>query len=100
LNVGDRVRLWTGQRAPRTSPKHLFLGERAVTQVLPIAIFLSGRRMGIWVNGLRLSYVERHELARADGFSTVNKMIEWFGRVHGLSKKRPFRGYVIRWSLA
>lgn len=37
--------------------------------------------------------VEEDQLARADGFASIDDMLDWFHKTHGL----PFEGVLIEW---
>lgn len=48
---------------------------------------------GFFVDGVKLTEEQAHELARLDGFSSANEMVGWFLETHG----RYFFGHLIRW---
>lgn len=93
IRQGDTLYLYTGQRRPGAK----LLKTTLCTEARAIEICLSGEGAGIFMDGTRLLTETRAALAAADGFETVNQLIEWFRQTHGLSEERPFRGQVIRW---
>lgn len=44
---------------------------------------------------IRLPKTDAEKLARADGFASLGRMLDWFRETHGL----PFHGYLIEWEL-
>lgn len=89
IKVGDTVHLYTGLRRPGAR----WLGIGRVTSVRDIAMYflmvaIEGKKHHNYANVIE-------ELAKADGFASVDEMLSWFLTTHGL----PFYGQVIRWRL-
>jgi hypothetical protein len=49
----------------------------------------------IWINEIELSEEEAHDVARHDGFESVDKLMVWFKQVHSL----PFEGTLLKWKV-
>ncbi len=107
--VGDVLYLFTGQRTKKCRR----LGEARCSRVTPIRIAV----FDTWIHQIleyqlvALSYrtdeceylpwsiysrSQERKIARADGFSDMVEMAEWFKKTHGL----PFYGLLIRWRLS
>ena len=93
IAFGDTLRLYTGLRRP--GARLLAVGR--VTSVQTIR--LNWRKCLLdWkpqTKMLDTEFAQRTRIARLDGFSNWNEMIQWFERTHGL----PFNGVLIRWKL-
>jgi len=93
IYINDTLYLYTGLRRPGAR----LLKTAVCREVLLFEIYLSGEKAGIWVGGTRLGARRRRALAVDEGFATVDDLVAWFQRTHGLSAKRMFRGHLIRW---
>lgn len=93
IKAGDTLYLYMGQRQPGAA----LLRTVKCRSVAEIKIALSGPDRGIVVNGVWLFQRERLRLAKRDGFGTVNNLVEFFVKTHGLRPGKPFLGQVIRW---
>ena len=80
--LNDTLYLYTGMRRPGAR----LLKTAPCKEVLSIEIRLSGEKAGSWVDGKSLGCRGRQVLAQADGFASVNDLVEWFQRTHGLSE--------------
>jgi len=98
--VGDRLYLYTGMRTKQCRK----LGEAVVTQTLAIELYgipspwsYRAPRMKLTdtVSGQThiVGTMEAEAQAKLDGFSSFDRMHEWFKGTHGL----PFEGLLIRW---
>lgn len=91
--VGDAISLreWTGK--PYRS-KQRILGESTIRIVGEVLID-EAPTMGcfIWVDRIMLSLEAAIGFSKADGFSGLKDMAEWFKLEHGL----PFKGILICW---
>ena len=83
---GDRLHLYTGMRT-RACRK---LAERTCTAATNVTIGQSFVRLA----DRYLTDDECQRFARADGFESMQAMLNWFAETHGL----PFSGIVINWS--
>ena len=83
---GDHLYLYTGMRTKRCRK----LRDAECAAVEPIGIDHAGR---IAVGGNYLGTAGEAALARADGFGTVQELVDWFVRHYGL----PFAGVIIHW---
>lgn len=85
--VGDRIslRCWSGK--PYRSKQEI-IGESTITSVETCAIDEHGSIIGgCWSNG--------EALAKMDGFSDFQEMLEWFRKEH---KSDSFEGIFIAWT--
>ena len=69
------------------------LGEAVCTYAKPLTLSLAGEVGGGQVVAVCGAPYTSAELARRDGFASIDEMFAWFQRTHGL----PFRGLLIRW---
>ena len=87
---GDVLHLYTGMRTKACRK----LREEVCTASEPIGIGRDGFvLMGEGDGFKRLAPVEIEDLARADGFDTVETFFEFFKQTHGI----PFNGMLIKW---
>ena len=86
---GDTIslRMWTGK--PYRS-KQRILREATVLGTDTVRV----HDTGIMLHGEHLPLAKAWCFAKADGFNTLQDMLEWFNVTHGL----PFEGIVIYWS--
>ena len=82
---GDRLQLYTGQRTAACR----LLGEGICMTVQPVVI----SEDAIVLDGWRLPFGNRCQLAGADGFVTVEEFKAFFRKQYGL----PFEGFLINW---
>lgn len=94
LKVGDRLFLDTWEGKPYRS-KTRRLGIGVIESVQLITLGRGPVHGEIIVDGQLLGNQERTAVARADGFSSVAELLDWFEENHGL----PFCGVIIRWEL-
>lgn len=94
---GVKAYLYTGQRTANCRK----IGEGTITDVMPIEIGrLSCGEPYAEVtehdgNLTHMVYEQLDSLARDDGFSNGEEMVEWFDTLYGL----PFTGYMHKWAL-
>ena len=84
------LRQWTGK--PYRS-KQRTLRESVISEVEPIRITEICIIIGTGDCSFPLNEQQAWELAKADGFNTLQDMLEWFNVMHGL----PFEGILIKW---
>ena len=89
---GHRISLrqWSGK--PYRS-KQRILRESIITEVEPIRITENCIILGQGDCSFPLNEQQMWKLAKADGFNTLQDMLEWFNVMHGL----PFDGVMIKW---
>lgn len=89
IKAGDwlSLRRWTGRAYG--SPQEV-LREATCLSVEPITI----NALDIVLNGKALSDEQCEKIARGDGFADAREMVDWFGKIHGLS----FSGTLICWT--
>ena len=88
------LRRWTG-KAYRSKQEELAVGRCLAVCWITIGCPEDSYPDGILIDGIRMDTAERAAIARADGFSCMTGMLDWFENEHGL----PFAGIVIRWRL-
>ena len=90
---GDLIslRAWTG--APYRS-KQLVLREAVIVRVAQFRLRELSGKMCVSLDEWPLSAWDAEGFARADGFTSMPEMADWFRATHGL----PFEGIVIYWS--
>lgn len=87
-SIGETLFLYTGLRGKNARK----LGEAVCSEVFKIKIcHWHGFRTR---NNEQTTREQRMEIAKLDGFSSVEELIQWFNDTHGL----PFYGHVIRWN--
>lgn len=86
---GDALQLYTGMRT-RHCRKLL---EARCTAVTGVEINRDSRGPVLRLDGEAINRVGAENLARNDGFSSLDDMVDWFEQHHGL----PFRGVCIQW---
>lgn len=91
---GDTLSLrgWKGLPRRRGSVQ-VEIKKTVCESVTPVTLGHGQYCEGIRAAGVELSEPARDELARADGFQTVDGMLAWFNNRYGL----PFEGEIIRW---
>jgi hypothetical protein len=87
FEVGDTLQFYTGMRTKncqriRQDEKCTFVGRITID-----------KNRQVWLGLNRLWGYDLLELAKDDGFSTPDEMIDFFEATHGL----PFEGQLIRW---
>ena len=84
--IGDTLYLYTGMRTKGCRK----LGKAICAKTSQVVITHDWR---ILVNGILVK--DGDGFARADGFSDMTEMFDWFHKTHGL----PFEGSLIEWSV-
>ena len=79
------LRRWTGK--PYRSKQEILRTETCLS-VDPVRV----SNEGVSVGG---RWVDKEQIAQAEGFVDFGEMVLWFGITHGL----PCDGFLIRWSL-
>lgn len=104
--VGDKIALYYGQRTRHC----MLLGRSKVVKVESIVIAMSsnfvlndlptGNDIYIDINGIGLNYDEATNLARLDGFTTLQAMARFWWKEHKKHFKagKMFNGDVIHWA--
>jgi hypothetical protein len=90
---GNTLHLYTGLRTKKA--KLLMRARCLAVQRIKISADTVSRREGItcnvWIDGIWLTLDERESLAKRDGFSNFQEMMNfWSGRL-------PFIGHIIHW---
>lgn len=88
---GDTAKLFTGLR---TRGVRLLRAE-TVTECMSVRMHID--EGVIVIDGRALSYLERDDFAKADGFATVAEMLLWFRNQH---ETYDFEGFCVRWTPA
>lgn len=92
---GDKISLRAWTEKPYRS-KHRVLRDAVITSVYRITIEDPMRTRETWglkKDGICMSLEACKEFAKADGFTTMHEMLQWFHTTHGL----PFEGIAIHW---
>lgn len=87
---GETLQLYTGMRTRQCRK----IGEARCVDVLPIRIVVREHSMPISLDGAHVGGGRSQDFARADGFTGIEDMHEFWKREHGLG---TFHGLLIRW---
>lgn len=96
IHVGDHLSLrrWIGK--PYRSKQQILM-ETVCVRVTRISLGIRDGRCGasdeVLLGDEIIDTPERAKLSRADGFSCMSEMLDWFENTHGL----PFHGVLIEW---
>ena|SRR3990172_1690956 len=82
---GDKLKLYSGMRTKLCQ----LLAEGVCIEVTPIRI----TEVFVYLDGRQLTYREMGDLARADGFGSIEEMVTFFSDTYGL----PVEMELIKW---
>ncbi|HLG35546.1 MAG TPA: ASCH domain-containing protein [Bacteroidia bacterium] len=85
IKIGDKLFLYTGMRTKSC----VKLGEGVCIETVPVTI----HNTCLMLYNRAVPGIEAHRLAHNDGFESLDMMLRWFRKTHGL----PFKGQIIFW---
>src|SRR3990167_1485984 len=85
IKIGDKLFLYTGMRTKSC----VKLGEGVCIETVPVTI----HNTYLMLYNRAVPGIEAHRLAHNDGFESLDMMLRWFRKTHGL----PFKGQIIFW---